>query len=242
MLQKIKETNHNILLSEKHQDAFLEFKAQSYFIERNENALKLLFNIPSNNNFQIDKNNFLELIVILQHFGYPTRLSDWTKNWKKALYFCLEDSTQNDDMALWCIEKKCVPNVVAVLSNEKYLWPEELFKDNKLISFYKRLKEGVYLVDKPIFNRIKAQEGILLVTGYADYMVFEDHILQCDWISDKNVIKFIISKDLRSCLKLFLNENEITKDSLYPNDFEDEKFSSANEEIKKFINEFYSHL
>ena len=242
MLQKIKETNHNILLSEKHQDAFLEFKAQSYFIERNENALKLLFNIPSNNNFQIDKNNFLELIVILQHFGYPTRLSDWTKNWKKVLYFCLEDSTQNDDMALWCIEKKCVPNVVAVLSNEKYLWPEELFKDNKLISFYKRLKEGVYLVDKPIFNRIKAQEGILLVTGYADYMVFEDHILQCDWISDKNVIKFIISKDLRSCLELFLNENEITKYSLYPNDFEDEKFSSANEEIRKSINEFYSHL
>ena len=145
-------------------------------------------------------------------------------------------------MALWCIEKKCIPNVVAVLSNEKYLWPEELFKDNKLISFYKRLKGGVYLVDKPIFNRIKAQEGILLVTGYADYMVFEDHILQCDWISDKNVIKFIISKDLRSCLKLFLNENEITKYSLYPNDFEDEKFSSANEEIRKFINEFYSHL
>ena len=73
-------------------------------------------------------------------------------------------------------------------------------------------------------------------------MVFEDHILQCDWISDKNVIKFIISKDLRSCLELFLNENEITKYSLYPNDFEDEKFSSANEEIRKSINEFYSHL
>ncbi|MCQ2587627.1 MAG: FRG domain-containing protein [Treponema sp.] len=239
MLERIKAQNSNILLSEQHQNVFLELKAQSIFIKQNETELKNLLNMNDSEKFQINESNFLIMQVILQHYGYPTRITDWTKNWKKALFFCLEDSTQTGDFALWCIKQKCMPNVKNAIADEKYLWPEELNKNNRIDAFYRRLREGIYLIDEPMFTRIKAQEGVLLASGVADYMIFEDHIMQCDWINNDDLIKFIISKQLRTEIRNYLDQHNITANSLYPIDFQDQKLTLDNSKIEKFMNDLY---
>lgn len=239
MLEKIKSSNSNDLLSEQHQNVFLEFKAQSLFVKNNKAELKKILNVAPSDNFLIDENNFIQMQVILQHYGYPTRLTDWTKNWIKALFFCLEDTSQSGDFSLWCIERNSIPNINDVINNEKYLYPKVLDDKNYLINFYQRLREGVYLIDIPIFNRINAQEGILLVSGYADYMIFEDHIINSEWLNDTNVIKYKISAKLRTQVKQLLIEKGITHELLYPADFKDQKITLDNQRIEQFMNGLY---
>ena len=239
MLERIKSSNSNALLSEQRQNVFLEFKAQSLFVKNNEAELKKVLNVAPSDNFLIDENNFIQMQVILQHYGYPTRLTDWTKNWIKALFFCLEDTSQSSDFSLWCIERDCIPTINDAINNEKYLYPSALDDKNNLIKFYQRLREGVYLIDIPIFNRIKVQEGILLVSGHADYMIFEDHIINSEWLNDTNVIKYEISAKLRTQVQQLLIKEGITHNLLYPVDFLDQKITLDNQKIEQFMNKLY---
>lgn len=240
MLERIKSQNSNVLLSEQHQNGFLELKAQNLFVKQNEKELKELLKKDESENLEIDESNFLLIQVILQHYGYPTRLTDWTKNWKKALFFCIEDSSQKEDFALWCIKRNCIPNINKVLEDDEYLWPEDLYPKNSIISFYKRLREGVYLIDEPKFKRIVAQEGVLLASGVADYKNFENQIMGCDWINNDDILKIVLSKRLRNEVKSFLVEQNITTTSLYPIDFLDQKVTLDNDKIEEFMHDLYN--
>lgn len=51
-------------------------------------------------------NDVIELAALAQHYGLHTRLLDWTRDIRVALYFAAlgVDNTQNEDMAIWCID------------------------------------------------------------------------------------------------------------------------------------------
>ena len=186
----------NPVLRNENQNVFFEMKILDQFFCNNERFLKI-FGIEEQN-----EENFILLQVLQQHYRYPTRLTDWTKNWKKALFFCIEDNTQSEDMVLWAINMKNIPRVEDIICDDKYLFPTILFEDNKIHSYYNRLRDGVYLVDVPVFKRIKAQEGLLLTSGHADNMIFEKHIFSSSWLNDGCIKKYIISdnEDFRDTL------------------------------------------
>lgn len=203
--------DNNRLLTGQHQNIFLEMRSVSEIINLNQEQLeKIGLNIQN-------EDNFLLIQVLMQHYGYKTRLIDWTKNWKIALYFCVEDN-QTDDMILWCINYKKLPLVSRALSDEQYLFPTILFEDSKMHSFFFRLKEGAYLIDEPFFNRIQKQEGFLLTAGHSEYMSFEEQILYSPCLNENDVILYLISNNLRNTIKVFLHENNIDKKRMYPKD------------------------
>lgn len=49
---------------------------------------------------QYSPNNYLEWMVLAQHYGVPTRLLDWSSNPLVALYFACE-SNSSDDAVIW---------------------------------------------------------------------------------------------------------------------------------------------
>jgi len=239
LLCRTRQNNNNPLLSETNQNTFVEFAAQSKFIQNQSQQLNRLFGKTTNVEFKLDESNYLHLPIILQHYGYPTRVQDWTTCWKIALFFCLEDSKETGDFCVWSIKENEIPDVEKCLDDPNYLYPTEMFENNKLNSFYHRLKVGVYRINKGFFKRIAAQKGIALTTGRADYTDFQQHIEECSWISNTSVHKYIIDSGLRKNVQDFLNNEGITHDALYPNDITDGYIDNDKKYIDQFINDMY---
>lgn len=239
LLCQMRQKNDNPLLSETNQNTFVEIAAQTKFIQAQSQNLNRLFGRSTNEQFVLDESTFLHIPIILQHYGYPTRIQDWTTCWKIALFFCLEDPKETGDFCIWSLKEKEIPDIEKTLVDETFLYPTEMFETNKLNSFYHRLKIGIYRINKGCFKRITAQKGISLTTGRADYTDFQQHLEECPWISDKSVHKYIIDSGLRKDLRDFLDNEGITQDSLYPNDITDGYLDSDKKTIEQFINDMY---
>jgi len=235
-LDFIRQSNNNPLLLNENQNICLEMWILNHFLNSNENYLKKI-----GIEVGLNKENFIKIHALQQHYGFPTRLTDWTLNWKIALYFCIEDDTQTEDMVLWALNKKSIPDVNAVLTDERYLFPSIMFEDNIINSYYNRLREGIYLINVPFFERIKAQEGILLLSGHADDMIFEEHIYESSCLNAGIFKKFIISKELRKAIQLFLEQNGINKEILYPKELLEMNYFDKTS-LFSFTNKLYPSI
>jgi hypothetical protein len=70
------------------------------------------FQLIKNTQDNFIKTNF-EWLIMMQHYGLPTRLLDWTKDILIALYFSVRDKKyNNDDGALFILEPISLNNVV----------------------------------------------------------------------------------------------------------------------------------
>ena len=67
---------------------------QSLLLKFRQNAT-MLIERPANNSF--------EWMFLMQHYGVPTRLLDWTESPLVALYFCV-NSDHDSDSALWVLK------------------------------------------------------------------------------------------------------------------------------------------
>lgn len=239
LLCKISQQNDNPLLSDTNQNIFGEFSAQLKFIQSQSQQLNRLFGRSTNEEFKLDESNFIHLPLILQHYGYPTRIQDWTTSWKIALFFCLNNAKETGDFCVWSMKEKEIPDIELCLDDQKYLYTTEMFENNKIYSFYHRLKIGIYRINKGFFKRIDAQKGVTLTTGRSDYMDFQKHIEECAWISKQSVHKYIVDSALRNNFRDFLEKEGISHNSLFPNDITEEYLDSDKIKIEQFINDMY---
>ncbi|HCL57573.1 MAG TPA: hypothetical protein DHW82_11280 [Spirochaetia bacterium] len=237
-LEEIKKNNDNILLEIQTQNVFAEFRFLSEFIEKCKIDINKILGNNENFSLELSNDNFLKLVVILQHYGLPTRVLDWTTNWEKALYFCLEDENQKENCCIWAVQKSNISDV-----EKKIIYSKRLKSDNKMKNFFGDLNPGVYLIneDNYIFERIKSQNGIALVCGLGNNMNFEDHLLS---IGDAKIKKIKIDKMLRPEIGRFLIENNINKKTLYPDDLQENfinetSINNVKQATVDFIQELY---
>jgi hypothetical protein len=238
-LEKLRQSgNNNVLLSETAQNIFLEIDYQRKFMQSQSGALAKLLSQGTGNSLSLDDSNFLHLPIILQHYRYPTRVQDWTRDWQIALFFCLEDDTQVGDFALWTLKSSSIPKVETALASSEYLYPHSS-SEGPMFRFYRRLVPGVYLLDLPYFTRICAQNGIALVSGMAEDMDFQSHFDDCSWINQDDLRKIVVSKGARAECAEYLRTCDITKESLYPSDVSDTYIESDLRSVESFINRLY---
>lgn len=77
-------------------------------VNNSELAEKMLFDIFVQNSSTLIETptNPLDWMFIMQHYGIPTRLLDWTENPLVALYFAVEKYKNEKDGALWLLKPK----------------------------------------------------------------------------------------------------------------------------------------
>jgi hypothetical protein len=134
-----------------------------------------------------DKNNKLEWLALMQHYGTPTRLLDMTFSPYIAAFFALENG--QEDCCIYSIKHTHFTEIDENhFKNQKY--KESIFKDQ-------RGEKSFFIPFEPEMKneRIVAQQGVFLVssTNYETY----DKILSNYEFSKNEGIKYILKKKMR---------------------------------------------
>jgi len=136
-------------------------------------------------NYNIDYNNNFECLTILQHYGAPTRLLDFTNSFFIATYFAIADS--NEDAAIWAINRKILSinfrqDYYNKYIQEKYGEDENNctaidFANEFLSPFPKNIKYPsivIPLAPKLFNERLARQQGLFLIPINSDISFFDN--------------------------------------------------------------------
>ncbi len=194
---------------------------------------ELLFRFQQQAHYYIhtlpEKEDIVSWLALMQHFGVPTRLLDWTKSPYAALHFALVDEPQNpneESSAVWSIDLTWLNRMETdVLGAETSTSIMQNPKDraeylNSLLAGKQERKALIVKVEpQRISERMAAQQGIFLCKLIHE--VYFDHVLVDMMINsnrlDQPIIrKLTIEKNLRIEILKHLREMNIHSASLFP--------------------------
>jgi hypothetical protein len=177
---------------------------------------------PSLSHFNITNYSDLEWLFVMQHYGMPTRLLDWTESVLIAAYFAVEKNLESD-AELWAL----YPDEL----NHKYgFHGMPILERNKELQFlaseYKhndppKLKSELGLEKLPntpmaLRPPIKFERMILQQSTFTIHPKPEEHNSITDILKDKKLlIRYIIPKNLKQMLKDDLKSIGIDRRTLF---------------------------
>ena len=68
-----------------------------------------------------DYNDVFEWLCLMQHYGAPSRVLDWTENILTALYFAVADTDADCDGAVWALNAGRLNEITRVSSSKRYV-------------------------------------------------------------------------------------------------------------------------
>lgn len=105
--------------------------------------------------------NPLDWMFIMQHYGIPTRLLDWTENPLVALYFAVEKHTNDKDGALWLLKPKNLNSPVLGFATIPMYDNDNVLEHMRGQSQYP--KTPVAILATRNNSRIQIQEGVFTI-------------------------------------------------------------------------------
>ncbi len=167
----------------------------------------------------------MEWLALMQHYGAPTRLLDWTYSLFIATFFALEkvkdEKKVKDEAIVWAINTDWIDlepkKIIRASIGEKWLkeWVDK--RTGKAFDkvFRKHNALFVHRTNPHILNqRLSTQQGLFLCPGSISKS-FEDNILALP-NSQKNIYKICIPLRIREELILRLHRMNINAESLFP--------------------------
>lgn len=162
------------------------------------------------------KNSF-DWLFLMQHYGVPTRLLDWSESPLVALYFAVENASRHgEDGALWLLYPTELNRNAGIhdQDEEDYI---PSFEDEELEGYsLESLKNNQRIKLSPVATiatrnnaRIQAQHGVFTIHHNQD-IALED-------IGDrKHTLKMVIPADSKDKIKKQLAQLGYTKFQLFP--------------------------
>lgn len=166
-------------------------------------------------------------LFLMQHYGVPTRLLDWTESPLTALYFAVEDEKDSvTDAALWSLKPTELNKIANISASEKNFIPS--FDDTELKNYsVQTLSSNPRNKLAPIATiatrnsvRIQAQLGVFTI-HHTDNRPIEQ------FCSKHEVVKYLIPAKSKEAIRKELNILSINKFSLFP------ELASIGEILKK---------
>ena len=181
--------------------------------------------------------NSLEWLSLLQHYGAPTRLLDFSYSWYIALFFAVE-SLSDTDASLWCVNlNKLRKNIkidgLCIQATHSIAFNTYEKKVCSFIDDYTKGTKVVIPVEPHLLNeRIHQQQGLFLISGSWDTK-FEDILFttldtkkedcqskSLDYIThtkvdEVKIFKLIINKNIKKDIVAELFKMNISRETLY---------------------------
>jgi hypothetical protein len=174
------------------------------------------------------KDNF-DWLFLMQHYGVPTRLLDWTESPLTALYFaCIEQKHDDVDGSLWSLKPTKLNETAGISTSEKNFIPS--FDDQELINYsVETLASNPRNKLSPLATiatrnnpRIQSQLGVFTI-HHLDQRAIEEIC------SNDEIIKYKIPKSAKAEIRKELKLLGINKFTLFP------ELSSIGEILKEGI-------
>ncbi len=178
------------------------------------------------------ENDKLEWLALMQHYGAPTRLLDWTYSFFVAAFFAVESSL-NCDSEVWALNanyfdakhavgEKVYDGIVSAAEANIKAQPSldgaYVFQQAILDHLWKNPTPCVCAVNPLRLNeRLTIQQGVFLFPG--DIQIsFEDNLRAAGYSrkSYKNLVRFMISASLRTEILEWLHPFNINYATLFP--------------------------
>lgn len=170
------------------------------------------------------KGHTLEWLSLMQHYGAPTRLTDFTYSFMNAVFFALEEKGNCPCPSVWVIDRiqlleeadKIVRKHMKSKKDPIDSYNKE--RDNRPfrnLFMNKRPKKFVYPVNPIRFNdRLTNQQGVFLTSGDVR-CTFEENLKAIPKL-DTIMVRITIDKNHRSDILGRLHRLGINRASLFP--------------------------
>lgn len=135
----------------------------------------------------------IQIAMLAQHHGTPTRLLDWTMNPLGALYFAVEETTTDEDSVVWAIH-----------------WDRKRLSEVKAGSFCELGSALHFVIPDHVSSRAAVQASIFALWGDPTKPML-------DVVTDKSAFwKIRVPCDQRAEIKWALFCLGISRDTLFP--------------------------
>jgi hypothetical protein len=155
---------------------------------------------------------------LMQHYGVPTRLLDWSESPLISMYFAVEDwvSRPGTDAALWCLWPTALnKNANIVDKVEGQYIPS--FEDEELQAYStESLRQNTRIELFPVAT-IATRNNARIQAQLGTFTIHHNKKIPIEAVGDgSHVAKYIIPSDQRDCIAKELRLLGMTRFSLFP--------------------------
>lgn len=174
-----------------------------------------------------DKSNIqpktkLEWLSIMQHYGVPTRMLDFTQSPYVAIYFALENIKKTDKgpFVIYAIDyrsimKKSLDYLLGQDEKIQITYDEMYYERDKLFNITdEKAYEVLWIVEPSVSNlRLEKQSGCFLISGNVKKTI--EQILKSEIYSDVDNYRFIVPNSFWDNIYILLKRMNIDSKTIY---------------------------
>jgi hypothetical protein len=171
------------------------------------------------------ENNRISILMLMQHYGVPTRLIDWTTQYEIALHFAVTNNYgdhDDEDGEIWCFdepkyeEKDFGPS--QWVNNPQVKDTSGKFNNDLPIIFSQSGSKKEWIVLQGLrdkFHRMVSQDGYFTVSSHFD----RDHACAIQNLFKNDTrcyCRCVINKGIKTEARDYLQQKGISQGSLFP--------------------------